>query len=194
MDYWTPFVAGAFALVGGWLGAQLAARRDREERKFRFLTQQLEEFYGPLHATRQEIAARSILRPKVSSAAGAAWHELYDGITDPERQREIEDREWPKYKGIIVYNNEQLLGELLPSYKKMLSLFREKMWLAEKSTRSHYQELVEFVDLWDRWLAGTLPAAVVEKIGHDESRLGPLYEDVADRLEIIRSRLQEKGH
>jgi len=82
----------------------------------------------------------------------------------------------------------------MPGYRKMLSIFRDKMWLAEMSTRHYYRELVEFVELWERWLNRTLPAEVVKRIGHDESRLHPLYENVSDRLETIRTRLQEKGY
>jgi hypothetical protein len=35
------------------------------------------------------------------------------GIDDPEEQRRVEEKEWPKYDAIITYNNEQLRRELL---------------------------------------------------------------------------------
>jgi hypothetical protein len=192
-DFLTPVISGGLALLGAWLGSTLSARREREERRFRFVKQQLEEFYGPFYALRREIAAKSDLRPRISSAAGNEWSKLIQSI-DQEEQRRIEEREWPKYEAIIAYNNEQLRRELLPLYARMLDLFREKMWLAEPSTRDHYESLVDYVELWNRWLAGSLPAAVVIGVAHDESTLQPLYVNVAQELENLRSRLRDKGH
>jgi hypothetical protein len=53
----------------------------------------------------------------------------------------------------------------MPRYREMISVFREKMWLADPETRKFFSELVEFVDVWDKILDNHLPRAVAPEIG-----------------------------
>jgi hypothetical protein len=186
MPLFLPVVAGLF---GVWIGAWLTTRRDRESRRFDFIKRQIEEFYAPLVGLRADIRAKSELRVKVSDAAGAAWADLCRGRS-PEDERRLEEREWPTFEKIISYNNEQLQKDLIPSYQAMLTRFRERGWLAEASTRGHYATLVEYVEIWNRFLEKSLPSGVLERLGHSEESLYPLYEDAAANLARLRERLR----
>ncbi len=139
-------VAVVAALVGVVLGDRLAYLRERATRKHEFVRRQVEEFYSPLAGIRHEIRAKSELRVRISSAADAAWRRLCDEVRDEAHELQaLSDERFPEFKKIIEYNNQQLAGDLLPSYRKMLDLFREKYWLSNDSTRQHYGALVERV-------------------------------------------------
>ena len=73
----------------------------------------------------------------------------------------------------------------------MIKIFRDNMWLAEKSTLQHFPTLIEYVDLWDRFMADTLPGEVVTALGHTEESLYSLYKDLQKRHDEIRSQLAE---
>ena len=64
----------------------------------------------------------------------------------------------------------------MPLYRKMLDVFREKMWLAEPETRRYLPLLIEFVDVWERHIRGTMPDEVVQEIKHTEENLHPFYD------------------
>jgi len=40
----------------------------------------------------------------------------------------------------------------MPRYREMISIFRDKMWLAEPATREFFGKLIEFVDVWEEIL------------------------------------------
>jgi hypothetical protein len=71
----------------------------------------------------------------------------------------------------------------------MVDLFSEKMGLAEKSTRQYFAAIVEFVDIWERWLADTIPAEVAMELKHSEEPLHPFYKDLAENLERLQREL-----
>jgi len=60
--------------------------------------------------------------------------------------------------------------------RRMVGLFRKKYWLSEPETREHFTVLVEFVELWDRYLSGTHSAKVLEISDVKEDQLLPFYE------------------
>jgi hypothetical protein len=64
----------------------------------------------------------------------------------------------------------------------MVDLFSAKMQLAEPSTIQHFQALVEFVEIWNRWLDQSLPPEVLGQLRHSEETLNAFYEDVADNF------------
>src|SRR5262245_41507759 len=68
----------------------------------------------------------------------------------------------------IQDQNDTFRDVLMPRYRDMVNVFREKMWLAEPATRDHYNALIEFVDVWDNILAGKLPRSIAPAIGHTE--------------------------
>jgi len=103
-----------------------------------------------------------------------------------EHLRTVEEQRWPQFEKIIEDDNRQWKEELLPLYRQMTDLFTAKMQFAESSTRQHFGELIEFTELWNRWLRGTLPGELLDKVGPNEEKLAALYTD----LEITFERLQ----
>ena len=71
----------------------------------------------------------------------------------------------------------------------MLKLFVDKMFLSEPSTRTHFTELVNFVEVWDRWLGKSLPAEVLKRLDYGERRLSLFYEDLEQHFERLRAQL-----
>ncbi len=76
---------------------------------------------------------------------------------------------------------------LMPLYRKMLDTFREKMWQAEPETRSYFPILVEFVDVWERRIRGTMPDEVTREIKHTEENLHPFYDHLTSTHDHLRS-------
>jgi hypothetical protein len=48
---------------------------------------------------------------------------------------------------------------------------------------------VDFVEIWDRFLKKSLPAAVIRQITHEEKKLYSLYEDIEKQVERLRKEL-----
>jgi hypothetical protein len=193
MDWSLPAISAGAGLAGVLIGSWLSTRREREERRLRFTQRQLEEFYAPFCALRQEIRAKGEVRVRVSKAAAVEWAVLFEGVESPEQKQDIEALHKDQFESIVTYNNRQLADEQIPGYRKMLDLFREKLWLAERSTRIHYPTLVEFVEVWNRRVAGPLPASVAERMGHGEKNLDSLYEDAERHRDQLQRKLKDGG-
>lgn len=174
--------------VGGWVGSLitnwLTTRRERAQRAVQFRQQQLEEFYGPLLAMPKEIRARSELRVKLQQAIDQKYAVglLSAGLGKTE---ETSDAQLPTITASIQDEAATFRNVLMPRYREMIDVFRQKMWLAEPETRGFFAQLVEYVDVWDKILAHTLPPSVAGAVGHTEKNLLPFYkhlEEVHDRL------------
>jgi hypothetical protein len=178
------FIGVLGVAVGAVLTSWLGGKRERATRRAEFLTRQLQEFYGPLLSMRKEILARSELRVKIQQSADSLH--LRDLVeAGPGRQDDVTDGYLPGLLKMVRDENETFENILMPRYREMVSLFREKMWLAEPETRSHFAALVEFVDVWDKILREALPREIAPAIGHTEENLKPLYanlESIHDRL------------
>ncbi len=61
--------------------------------------------------------------------------------------------------------------------------------LAEPSTLEHFGALVEFVEIWDRWLDETIPAEVAGALEHGEDKLYPLYDDLSRQFRRLQKEL-----
>jgi hypothetical protein len=140
-------------------------------------------------ACHEAIRAKSELRLKISQAADQAWRGICANRTGPFLDS---NESFKPFEKIIQYNDRQLREDLLPVYGKMLEVFTEKYWLAEPETRAYYKDLTEFVEVWKRWLRGTLPPQVLEKLGHSEDKLHPFYEELEERLHVLRANLTKK--
>jgi hypothetical protein len=140
---------------------------------------------------RSEVRQRGETRPAVSKAADAAWRELCararQTADPPAALKNLSDTREQAFASIIEYNNRVLAETTIPAYRRMVELFRDHLWLAEESTRQHFGTLVAFVDIWERWLSKSLPAEVVERLGHDEGSLEPLYRDLEKHHHRLRS-------
>jgi hypothetical protein len=143
------------------VGAYFSLRHLRVERRLTFRETQLAAFYAPLAGLRKQILAKSELRVRISNAANAAWQERVQSNPRPMLRHE---EEFAPYKRSIEYDNTQLRDELIPMYRQMLKLFTEKYHLAAPETRAFYQEFLDFVEIWNRWLAEALPVDVWEKL------------------------------
>jgi hypothetical protein len=95
---------------------------------------------------------------------------------------------YEKFGRIISYDNEQLRTTLMPAYRQILALFRDKLWLAEAETRSYAGALVDFIEIWERFLSESIPGEVILALNHSEESLQPMYA----HIESVVSRLQKK--
>ena len=191
-DYITPLISASAGLFGVMIGGWISARNQKQERRQRFIRDQLTEFYAPLLGMRKRLRAGGEIRLKVRTTAGAEWTRLEEEARaySLDRLRELEEQRWPRFQRIIDDDNRKLEAEDIPQYHQMLDLFTAKMHLAEPSTRQHFSALVEFVELWDRCLRGALPGEVVQRIGPDEENLSGLYADLEANFTRLQSALK----
>src|SRR5882672_3454171 len=165
-----PLITAGSGLLGVYVGGLWGDRRERDKQKTDFVHAQLSEFYGPLISLRTEIKARSELRTKISNAADSTWRDLVaeaDRVSIEEKQRLSKER-GPAFSAIIDDDNKTLRETLIPAYRQMMTIFREKMWLAEPETRIHFSDFLEFLEIWERVLRKALPNEVIGKLGHTE--------------------------
>jgi hypothetical protein len=185
-----PALAG---FTGVLVGAWLTAKREKAQRRHEFLVDQLKHFYSPLLGIRSEIQLRGEIREEISRAADSVWRDLYEhaGRGGFERQQELSDERSDDFGKMIHYDNAQLREELLPAYREMLTIFRDHMWLAEPETRRQFGELVRFIDIWDRWIAGSLPSEVLTELRHSEADLQPFYAHIEEKHDQLRLQLAQ---
>ena len=184
-----PAIAG---LVGVAIGAWLTSRREQKQRQLAFLEKQLSSFYSPMLGLRNEVKTHSAFRVRVQNEADAAWRQLCADTEslDVQKRQRITTERGPEFARIIEYDNDKLNEALLPAYRKMVELFRESYWLAEQETRAYYGGLVEFVEVWNRWIDKALPAEVLERLEHSEDKLAPFYEHIERVHDAIRQKLK----
>ena len=104
---------------------------------------------------------------------------------------ETEERLAPAFERIIEDDNQQLKSEHVPLYRQMVDLFTAKMHLAEPATRQHFGALVEFVELWERYLRGALPGPVVKRVAPNEGNLSAFYADLEANFTRLQDGLKE---
>ena len=180
-------VPAVFGIIGVGVGGWIISLNNKRERKQKLLQQKLAEFYGPLLAIRSRIKAKSELRLKISQLAGEEWPKLIAAARagGVETIIQVEKERWPEYEKLMEYEGKQLREEILPSYREMVSLFVSKMYLAEPATRGHLKELINFVEVWDRWTDSSLPKEVLPRLNHGEKDLYPLYEDLEKQFAAL---------
>lgn len=194
MDFsFAPLVVpAASGLAGVLIGAWLSGRRDRSQRRLAFVEKQLSGFYSPMLGIREEIAAVGLLRTRVQEAAHKALRDLEDrarisngetGDLDLVARQEA-------YGKIVEFDNDKLTTELLPAYRRMSNLFRENYWLAEKETQIYYPAVLAFIEIWERWMAGTLPVEVWQRLDHSEERLLGFYKHIGSCHDRLRSKVE----
>jgi len=91
---------------------------------------------------------------------------------------------------IIEFDTDKLQKELLPAYRRMADLFRENYWLAQKETRVYYPAVLEYVEIWERWIGGSLPVEVWRKLNHTEDNLAGFYRHVSSIHDELRLKLE----
>lgn len=170
-------------LLAGYIGVRYGLKQIKTEKRLEFIERQLKEFYSPLLGRRKYIRAKSEFRLKVETVSGRQWKEnAHKGI---EQSVESVNSE-------IEYNNRQLNEEFLPMYREMLTIFRDNYWLAEPETRQFYNDLVEYVEGWNRWKEKGVTTEAMREIGHSEEKLKPFYDELEKRNDILRLELSQK--
>jgi len=181
------------ALVGGLIVYVFGIRKLSIELRNAFIQKQMSEFYSPIAGYRKRIRAKSEVRGKVSTAANEAWKELCAPYSEAKQPMLHHEELYAPFGKIIEYDNKQLREELMPLYRKILDLFTEKYWLADEGTRAYYQDFLEFVEIWERYLAEALPGEVIRKLEHSEENVLPLYEHVERRLSALQEEINAKS-
>jgi hypothetical protein len=184
-------IAAGAGLVGVSIGAWMTGRNQKAERRNARTKEKLQDFYSPMLGMRSEIKAKSESRFQVTNVAGGAWVEEFVGVTDPDAKRTITEAMSPKYDRVQNYNEVLLKEQIVPLYRKMLKHFTKHMWLSEASTRAYYNELCEFVEIWNRALDDSLPGRVRAKLQHDETKLYPFYDDLQKNFDRLTTELNK---
>lgn len=181
------------ALVGGLVVYIFGIRKLSIELRSTFIQKQMSEFYSPIAGYRKRIRAKSEVRGKVSTAANEAWQELCAPYSEAKEPMLNHEELYAPYGKIIEYDNNQLREELMPLYRKILDLFTDKYWLADEDTRAYYQDFLEFVEIWERYLAEALPGDVIRKLGHSEDNVLPFYDHVERKLSALQEEINAKS-
>jgi hypothetical protein len=189
-----PLISGAAALLGVAIGAALNVYAEGKRRRADFTARQLRDFYGPLLGLRSAIRAHSELRVKLQDAQDAAWAQVVEQARQDGGIGAIQKlREGPlgqKFSGMIDEETRQFREVILPWYKKMVEVFRDNISLAEPETRSHFAVLIQFVEVWERFLDGKIPGQVTQELGHTEAKLHPLYDNIERTHDRLRRSLE----
>ncbi|MDY6839425.1 MAG: hypothetical protein SWH78_15780 [Thermodesulfobacteriota bacterium] len=187
-------ISALSGLLGVVIGGYISAQNQRKERVHRRIREQLDNFYGHLLGLRAQILAKSEVRLKVEGATSKAWGELVSrsrlsAVRDSESLRQTEQR-FPDFEKVIEDSNRQFVEEIMPLYREMVNHFASNMGLAKASTLQYFGALVEFVEIWDRWLRNTLPPEAGRVLGHSEDQLKPFYDDLYRSFELLRLELE----
>lgn len=192
-DFWTTvapsLVAAASGLVGAFIGGAISRHNDQRKQRLEFAATQLQQFYSPLRSIQLHIRSLSELRVRIETTAEIEWGKLLDDATargGHAENRRLRDERFPEYRLLVTHDNNQFRDTLHPLYRKMLDTFREHYWLAAPSTREHYPTLLNYVELWQRAIDGSIPGEVIVALNVREEPLKPFYAD----LEVEFSRLQ----
>ena len=102
---------------------------------------------------------------------------------------EDHEKNFEPFKKAIDYDNDQLRNELILLYDKMISIFSENLDLAFPETKKWYTELTQFVEIWHRWLNGSIPSEVIQEMNHTEESLKPFYKSLNDSLDKLQKSL-----
>jgi hypothetical protein len=83
----------------------------------------------------------------------------------------------------------QFHEELMPKYREMLTLFTNKYHLADADTRAFYSPFLEFVEIWNMWLAESLEPDVPGKLGHAEENVKPFYAHLEATMQALQDEI-----
>jgi hypothetical protein len=193
VDFVNPLISAAAGLGGVFLGGWLTNRREREKRRTDHIERQLSEFYGPLITLRKQLAARREHRGNIESAINKVWERLAPemrkvGVDDQKISQLLTDQ-----LNALTEDDKKYLGEIfLPDFREMLRLFRDKMWLAEPSTVSHFGTIVEYVDAWELSLQGVIAGAVaIELQRPTDEKLRQFYAELEATHDRLRRELTD---
>jgi hypothetical protein len=71
----------------------------------------------------------------------------------------------------------------------MLALFTERYHFADAETREFYPQFLEYVEVWNMWLADSISADVVKAIDHREENVKPFYEHLERKMQQLQDEI-----
>jgi len=177
-------------LISAFIVYHFGIRQLAHTRKEEFRQQQLAEFYAPLTGMVKQIRAEIEIAHKVSLAANVAWQKICERHKG---QNWDSSEEYAPFHRIIEYDNEKLKRDLVPRYQEMLRLFTERYHFATAETRRHYQAFLEFVELWNRFLADALPGEVTQELSISEEEILPFYQHIEEMVQTLQTEILNGG-
>lgn len=181
------FSTAVGALLGAAAGLLVALQVSRVQRRGDFRRKQLGEFYSPMAGWVKHVTALNTLNQRIWSEYETAWQGVVAKYGDHIPEKINDDAE--RFQKRIRYANEQHRNEILPLYRRMLEHFTGNYWLAESSTRTYYQDFLEFVEIWNMQEQEVLASELRERVRpnmlqvtaffqHLETTLGTLQQHV----------------
>lgn len=74
-------------------------------------------------------------------------------------------------------------------YREMLTLFTNNYHLADADTRAFYSPFLEFVGIWNMWLAESLEPDFPRKLGHAEVNVKPFYAHLEAKMQALQNEI-----
>lgn len=186
----TALLSGLFGIL---LGAWLTSRREGQQRRHDFVMKQLNQFYSPLLGLRKEVIMRSDLREKIRDAADGKWRTLCVEARQsggPEALERLMTERRPEFQRLIEFENRQGAEDLMPTHRRIVSLFRDNLWLADNDTQEYLPRLIEYVDLWERWLQKAIPLEVLQSVDKGGGSLRTLDEHLQKKHDQLQEKLR----
>ena len=181
-------IAASAGLGGVLIGSWMTARNQRIERRNAYITRQLQEFYSPMLSMRTDMAAKTETSRKINAIADRTFKEAKPSDSVNDRGKSYTHEQIVAVRDLRKYDYSQWESNIFPLYEKMLNHFMDHMWLAEPSTAKHYNDLVNYIEIWKRLSGLALTAEVVVELDTSDEKLEPLYADLRfhfDRLQKL---------
>ena len=168
-------------LAAAFLGALIAMlstaatnrhnqQREQLNQQREFLEKQVRELYSPISALHKMLLYRGELSAQIETATA---HSRTPKQTEYERQ--------------------EFSTVLLPAYEDMLKIFTNNLWLADPSTRRHYQAFVRYVEMLRRMVGDSVGPSLPPNIRFNTDRVVPVFEEIelklTEKLALLQSGL-----
>lgn len=168
-------ISAASVLLGVIVGGCITEYHHRIERKNNYITDQLRNFYGPLMGMCAQTIARANALSKSTKTRIEVRTKQLKETSNPDTINRISEGFGQYDKKLGEYNKKQFENETFPVYQNMLDHFERNMWLAEPSTLTFHDRLVEQVDILKRYKEDVIePGVFYESF----KRLDELSEDL----------------
>ena len=173
-------------LVAVYLVYRFGIKQIINQKRLEFVDRQLREFYSPMISYRNTIITIRELQENIFKATDIKWKEFCEINPKPT------DQDFRKYDNSLKFDKKQFREEIITLYDKMVSIFNENYYLAEKETRNYFNELYCYVNIWHRWLEDSIPYEVAIELKYSEESLIPFYNDLDKQEKILTKKLSFK--
>jgi hypothetical protein len=175
-------ISGFTGFAGVIAGVWITGRNQKHERLIGHYRQQLQGFYSPMLAAKDEIKEKVESQRRVEEKATKVHKENLASHADTNSEELV---------GVYKYGSKQWMEEIFPLYKQMAAYFSKHMWLAEQSTHDHYYELVHIIEVWNRQYTFSLSPELSWELTFNEDELVPLYDDLDANFQRLRELLTQ---